>query len=169
MHRALSSLYAAGLIAAACCLALIGLVVLAQIVGRIAGIVVPSADEIAGFSMAASIFLGLAGTLHAGVHVRVEVLRTRSTGWLRRVFDLWAYGFAGALLAYLTWYTTLMTWDSFSLGGMSPGLWAIPLWIPQAGMSFGLALMAIACLETTVLLIRGRGVPEPDITSIASE
>jgi TRAP-type C4-dicarboxylate transport system permease small subunit len=169
MKRVLSQLYGAGLIAAACFLALIGLVVLAQIVGRIAGIVVPSADDVAAFSMAASLFLGLAATLRAGVHVRVEVLLTRTKGRLRIALELFAYSLTGLMLAYLTWYTALMTWDSFTLGGRSPGLLAIPLWIPQTGMTMGLALMAVACLETTVSLIRGRGIPVIKSVAIASE
>lgn len=169
MGKALDTLYSAGLVAAAGCLALIGLVVLAQIVGRMANFVVPSADEVAGFSMAASIFLGLAGTLRAGVHVRVEILLARSTGRLRRAMDLWAYGFAFALLAYLTWYTIVMTWSSFTQGEMSPGLWGIPLWIPKAGMSVGLALITIACLEATILLLQGRDQRVSGANIIASE
>ncbi len=46
-------------------------VILAQVVGRLLGFVVPSALELAGFATAGLIFLGLAPTLRAGGHIRV--------------------------------------------------------------------------------------------------
>lgn len=150
MRKMLNHLYAAGLVAAAFFLALIAIVILLQIGGRFIGIVIPSADEIAGYSMAASIFLALADTLRAHGHIRVEVIRSRTPKAVRRALDLWAHAFAACALAYFTFYSIIMTWNSFSMGETSPGLLGIPMWIPQVGMCVGLGLMVIACIEGTI-------------------
>lgn len=153
MRRALHALYAGGLIAAAFFLALIALVILLQIFGRIVGVVIPSANEIAGYSMAASIFLGLADALRAKAHIRVEVIIGRTSGLIRRSLELWSYGLCACLIGYLTFHAFAMTWNSYSTGESSPGLLAIPVWIPQTGMAVGLALLSLACVESIFDLV----------------
>lgn len=159
MRTVLRLLYNAGLAAAAGFLALIGVVIAVQIVGRLAGVVVPSADEVAGFSMAASIFLGLAATLRVGGHVRVDLAMSRTPPRLRRALGLWSYVFTAILLANLSWYAFDMVRMSLELDERSPGLLAIPMWVPQSGMGLGLVLMAIACIEGAVDILRGSDVP----------
>lgn len=161
MRSVLRLLYKAGLVAAAGFLALIGVVIVVQIVGRLAGVVVPSADEVAGFSMAASIFLGLAATLRVGGHVRVDLVMSRTPPRLRRALGLWSYVFTMILLANLSWYAFDMVRMSFELEERSPGLLSIPMWIPQSGMALGLVLMTIACAEGTVDILCGRN-EQPD-------
>ncbi len=43
---------------------LIMLIILAQIIGRMAGFIVPSAEDFSGYALAASTFFGLAYTFH---------------------------------------------------------------------------------------------------------
>jgi TRAP-type C4-dicarboxylate transport system permease small subunit len=86
LRAGLDGLYRmSGWLAAACLLAL-ALVVLAQIGGRLIGVMVPSATQIAGFLLAATIFLALAYTLAEGEHIRVMVvlehLGPRARFWL---------------------------------------------------------------------------------------
>ena len=157
MRKALNLMYTGGLAAAAFFLALIAFVIFLQIGGRTIGIVVPSADEIAGFCMAAAIFLALPDTLRANGHIRVEVILSRTSRRVRRALDLWSHAFAACALAYFTFHSVEMTLNSFSMGETTPGLLPIPVWIPQTGMNVGLGLMAIACLERAIdLAIRGK-------------
>ena len=170
MRKALNALYWGGFIAAAFFLAIIAFVILLQIFGRVIGVIVPSANEIAGYSMAASIFLGLADTLRANAHIRVEALIGRTSGSLRRALDLWSYGLSACLIGYLTFHAFAMTWNSFATGESSPGLLAIPIWIPQIGMSVGLALLALVCLESFVdLTLHGNIETKSHATSLGSE
>lgn len=160
MRNVLALAYKSGLVAGVFFLAFIAFVILLQIGGRLVGIVIPSAGELAGYSMAASIFLALADTLRSHAHIRVELLIGRLPRPLRKAFNVWAYGFSASLIGYLTFHSFAMTWNSFSIGAASPGLLAIPLWIPQSGMSIGLALFAIACTESAFDLIVGRESPD---------
>ncbi|WP_236744449.1 TRAP transporter small permease [Marinobacter similis] len=65
----LASGYAAGF-----CIALIMVVILLQIVGRIFGFIIPSAENVSGYALAASTFFGLAYTFHEGGHIRVTLV-----------------------------------------------------------------------------------------------
>ena len=55
----------------------ITLVILVQIVSRWMGYIVPSTDDLSGFFLAASSFLGLAYTLKKGGHIRVSLVIQR--------------------------------------------------------------------------------------------
>ena len=86
MRRFLDTLYRATLWLSALCLAAIALLVGAQLAGRIldgtlallhlprTDFVILSLDEICGYLLAAASFMALAGTLKAGVHIRVTML-----------------------------------------------------------------------------------------------
>ncbi|PCJ11241.1 MAG: C4-dicarboxylate ABC transporter permease, partial [Candidatus Neomarinimicrobiota bacterium] len=65
----LASGYAAGF-----CIALIMVVILVQIVGRLFGFIIPSAENVSGYALAASTFFGLAYTFHEGGHIRVTLV-----------------------------------------------------------------------------------------------
>ena len=86
MRKALDTLYAASGVAAVLFLILIAGLTLAQIVGRLIGKPVPSADDFAGFCMAGAVFLGMTHTLRSGGHIRVLTLLTRIAPGARRGF-----------------------------------------------------------------------------------
>ena len=92
MRRFLDGLYwTSGAIG---CVFMVGIaaMITAQIVGRIAGFQVPSADDISGYFMGASTFFALAYALRRGGHIRVELLLQRLGGGLRRVAEVWSLG-----------------------------------------------------------------------------
>src|SRR4051794_23834160 len=76
-RRVLDRVYELSGCLAGLCLVAIAVLVLAQIVGRLLGILVPSADDFAGYAMGASVFLALAHTLRAGGHIRVSLIIDR--------------------------------------------------------------------------------------------
>ncbi len=170
MRNALDTTYrAAALLAAACLIAIFTLVVL-QVLGRLVdmllrivgatplGLLVPSIAEIGGFLLGASIFLALPYTLKVGGHIRVGLIVDKLPAGGRRAVDLVA-GFGAALLAgFFTYALARLTLKSWTFNDVSYGFIAVPLWIPQAVMTLGLALLTIAVVDATlaVLLKRSR-------------
>lgn len=135
-------------------LALIVVLVLAQIGGRLVGVLIPAADDYAGYCMAASLFLGLAHTFRAGGHVRVSLLVERLSG-RRRWLELWSLAAGAALVGYFAWFVADMTWDSFRFGDRSQGMVATPLWMPQSVMAAGLVVLFVCFVDEFVHVLRG--------------
>jgi len=155
MRRFLDGLYWAGGLLGCVFMVGIATMITAQIVGRIAGFQVPSADDISGYFMGASTFFALAYALRRGGHIRVELLLQRLGDRARRVFEVWCLGAASLLSGYAAWWCTFLTWESYELGDVSPGIVAIPLWLPQLSMCAGLILLTIAFIDDLVRVIAG--------------
>lgn len=136
-------------------LALIAVLVLAQIGGRLIGVLVPAADDYAGYCMAASLFLGLAHTFRSGGHVRVSLLVEHLTGQRRRWLELWSLAAGALLVGYFSWFVADMTWDSLRFGDRSQGMVATPLWMPQSLMAAGLAVLFVCLIDEFVHVFRG--------------
>ncbi len=156
MRTALSFLYRAAEFLGAVFLVLIGVLIVSQVFSRLVGRMVPGADELAGYCMAASFFLMLGPALRRGAHIRVGVLVDRLHGSLRRVFEVICLGFASALSLYFAFYWVRMTYDSYDFGDLSQGVLPIPLWIPQAAMAAGLVVLVVALLDDLIAVLMGR-------------
>ncbi|KHG64376.1 C4-dicarboxylate ABC transporter permease [Thermus sp. 2.9] len=131
------------------------LVILAQVVGRFLGFVVPSALELAGFATAGLIFLGLAPTLRAGGHIRVGLLPKRLPPGPRRALEALSLllGLGGSL--YATYHAWARVLESHRYGDLAPGLLPLPLWIPQSFLALGLSFFSLALLEAFGRTVRG--------------
>jgi TRAP-type C4-dicarboxylate transport system permease small subunit len=146
LRKFLDGLYLCSGIMSAAFLALICISILTQVVARLLGLTTDT-TEISGFFMAASTFLGLAYTFRHGAHIRVGLLVVRFKGVRRKAFELWCCGFGTLLIGYLAWQATLFTMQSWEFDDISPGIMAIPFWIPQSGMSLGLVILTIALVD----------------------
>jgi TRAP-type C4-dicarboxylate transport system permease small subunit len=157
LRRILDALYRGAGLAAAACIVLLALLVLAQIVGRWFGVVVPAAEDFAGYLLAASSFLALAHALREGTHVRVSLVTERLPPRLRVPLE-GVVLLVGTLFAlWTTWHMAAMTIESWRFGEVASGSVAVPLWMPQAPLALGLAVLALALLDATVLHFkRGR-------------
>ncbi|NJN47060.1 MAG: TRAP transporter small permease [Candidatus Competibacteraceae bacterium] len=155
MQRLLGCLYRCCEMLAALFMVTIAVLILAQTIGRQLGLVVPDANEMAGYSFAALTFLALAPTFRAGAHIRVSLLITRLPAKLRFGFELWALTAGLGLVLYATWWIIDLAIGSFRYHDVSPGVVAFPLWIPQAAMAFGLIVMSLCLLETLIGTWRG--------------
>ncbi|MCC9620222.1 TRAP transporter small permease [Thalassospira sp. MA62] len=134
----------------------IALLILAQSIGRLFGIAVHDANELAGFSLAAGTFLALGPALRAGTHIRVMIVLTHLRGAVRRTVETITL-LAGIYLAgYFAWWMGVLAQESYSYGDTSPGVLAFPLWIPQTAMAFGLVVMTVALIEALFDLLAGR-------------
>lgn len=155
MRRALDALYCASGVLSAFFLMMIGVTILLQIAGRFLHFTF-DATEISGFCMAASTFLGLAYTLHAGAHIRVNLLVGKLAAANRRWAEIWCCAIGAAAFAYFAAKAWEMTWESLQFGDTSPGLMAVPFWIPQTGMALGATIMTIALVDELAQTLGGK-------------
>jgi TRAP-type C4-dicarboxylate transport system permease small subunit len=168
MRALLDRLYQFALALAAAAFAAIALLVLVQVLGRLLdrvaralgaapfGVTVPSLAEIGAFLFVGAVFLGLAGTLRSGGHVRVTLLTRLLPEGATRLLSAAVVLVALGLSAFATWSSLVQMLDSWRFSSVSYGMIRIPLWLPQGVMTLGLALLCIALLDTFGELLRGR-------------
>ena len=150
-----------GVMAAACLAAIAGFVVI-PVTGRLLGVLVPGADDLAGYALMGSTFLGLASTLRAGAHIRVTLLLNSAPAERKRVLELWSLGVGAVIGAYVTWYVIEMALDAWRFGERSTGNLPVPLWMPQSIMALGLLVLTIAFVDDFVRVLRGEPPSYPD-------
>ena len=155
MRRVLDVLYRASGLLSAFFLMMIGVTILLQIAGRLFNFAF-DATEVSGFCMAASTFFGLAYTLNAGAHIRVNLLVGKFAARHRRWVEIFCCGLGSAALAYFSANAWQMAYESFLFGDTSPGLMAVPFWIPQIGMALGATFMTVALLDELVQTLAGK-------------
>lgn len=157
---------AAGVLAGVAMIAIVALI-LAQIAARLLGMQIKSADDFAGWLLAASMFLALPMTLNRGEHIRVSVLSDLLAPRARRALDVIATLIGTAALLWGAWFVLSFVRESWTYHDVSGGLLAVPLWIPQLSMAVGVVLFAIAMIERLVRRLRGLPVADDDVTEQA--
>ncbi|MBA5777827.1 TRAP transporter small permease [Stappia sp. F7233] len=167
MRLLLNRLYAVAEILAASCLVAIALLVLAQVLGRLAdgflklagadpvGFLVPSLAEIAGFLLVGASFMALASTLRHAVHIRVSLAIANAPAGLRRLMETLVLLLGFGLVAYFTWFAAALAYDSYLYNEVSFGIIPIPLCIPQAVMALGLGVFALSLLDDLIVQLSG--------------
>jgi TRAP-type C4-dicarboxylate transport system permease small subunit len=154
VRRFLDWLYdAAGYLAAFFMVGIL-LMVLASVVGRMAGFNLRGSDAYAGYCMAAASFLALAHTLKRGEHIRVGLLLERFHGRLRRPLELWSHAAGSFFCAVLAFYSVRLVWQSRAFNDVSQGNDATPMWIPQIAMAAGAIVLLVAMVDDLVAVIR---------------
>lgn len=167
MRRLLDSVYAATLWASALCLVSIAVLVGAQLAGRLIDgalallhlpridFVILSLAEICGYLLGAASFLALAGTLKAGVHIRVTMVLGALGEGARRFAEIWAFGCAAAVSGYVTWQFANYALVSLRFHEVSPGVVRVLLAYPQAVMAFGALVLTIALVDEFITVLKG--------------
>ena len=155
VRRLLDTLYLASAILGALCFVGVLLWILYQLGGQFFPYIPRSADEFAGYCMAASAFLALAYTLNANEHIRVTLLVDRLQHRLRHRMACLAILLAFILSVYLAWHMTKLAWLSWQLDERSARLIALPLWIPQSAMAFGAVVFVMAVMERMISVWKG--------------
>jgi TRAP-type C4-dicarboxylate transport system permease small subunit len=156
MRRFLDGLYNAAGYAAAFFMIGVLAMVLASVVGRIAGFNLRGSDSYAGYCMAAASFLALAHTLKRGEHIRVMLFLERFDGRFRRPLEIWSHAAGAFFCALLAIYSVRLAWQSHAFNDVSQGNDATPLWIPQLSMAAGAIVLFVAMVDDFVRLLRGR-------------
>jgi TRAP-type C4-dicarboxylate transport system permease small subunit len=167
LRRMLDRLYGAGLVLAALALVAIAVLVLVQVAGRVidrslialghapASIAITSLSELGGFLFVGAAFLALAGSLRSGGHVRVTMLVGALPSSLARGVAVLALLGALGLCGFALYSAGVQAWDSWTFNAVSFGMAKFPLWMPQAVMVAGLALLWVALLDELIVLLGG--------------
>lgn len=161
----LDPLYDACGYVAATFLAGIALCIMAQIGQRLRGRAF-DATEAAGFCLAASTFFGLAHTFRHGNHVRIDLITKRLPARLRHAAEIANCAIGAGVVAFLAVQLILFAKQSWEFHDVSPGLLAMPMWLPQAGAAAGVSVLAIALIDELIWLIGGgapRSLPSDEI------
>lgn len=132
------------------------LMVLASVVGRLAGFNLRGSDAYAGYCMAAASFLALAHTLKRGEHIRVTLFLDRFGGRLRRPLEIWSHLAGTFFCGALALFSLRLVILSREFNDISQGNDATPLWIPQLGMALGSLVLLVAMVDDLVLVLRGK-------------
>ena len=154
MRRFLDTLYRTSGYVAACCMVAIALTIIAQICGRFVGIAIDSTES-AGFSLAGLTFFGLAYTFRQGEHIRVTLFLRLIRTPFRKYVELFTVGFCIIFIGYLTYWAFDFVYFSHKFGDISPGLLAIPFWIPRLAMALGSLVFLTALIDEFVSIVLG--------------
>ena len=161
LRRGLDLLYDGAGVLAAVFLALILVIVVAQIVFRLLDIALPGATDYAGYCMAAASFLGLAHTFRRGGHIRVELILQGFSGARRRIAEVVALLIASGLAWFFCLYAIKAVRVSRLIHDISQGQDATPLWIPQLAMAAGTLIFAIAMTDRLFSVLLGASLKRP--------
>ena len=118
----------------------IAVLVVAQIVARFFNKQIPSADEFAGYSLAASSFLGLAYSFRSGSHIRVTLLTDRLSTKGQRIILLLGLAFAAVMIAIWAVNSISLVYERWAFKEISTGILKYPIWIPQLSMGIGVTI-----------------------------
>ncbi len=158
MRKSLDTLYDAAAWAAAFFMVGVLAMVLASVIGRLAGFNLRGSDAYAGYCMAAASFLALAHTLRRGEHIRVTLFLERFGPRVHRALELWCHAAGAFFCGALAFYSVRLAWQSYAFNDISQGNDATPLWIPQIAMAAGAVVLAVAMVDDLVLHVRRRAV-----------
>lgn len=161
MRRLLGRVYLGAAALAAVFFVGIELLILYQLGGQFLPYIPRSADEFAGYCMAASAFLALAYTFNANEHIRVTLVVDRAGPRARRALDLTAVTVGAGLAGFVAWYFVKLAWQSWQLDERSSGLIALPMWLPQAAMALGAVAFFLAVAQRAVRVWGGGSVDLP--------
>ena len=131
-------------------------VTMLQIIGRYVGFNPRGLTDYVGYFMGASVFLAFAHTFNRGAHVRIELFLT-VLGKHRHWGEKLSFLITSVVAVWLAYYSWRAIFWSYTLGDMSQGLDATPLWIPQLSMAIGLSLFALSVVDHNIrLLVTGK-------------
>jgi TRAP-type mannitol/chloroaromatic compound transport system permease small subunit len=163
----------ASYLAAGCILALT-LLVLTEIVVAFVARLSPSAPagigvawEYSAYLMGGAFLLGAGMTLRAGLQIRVELLIRAGNGRFARGLELASSTVGAAVSVFLAWTLIAFTLRSYGSGEVSQDSFT-PLWIPQALLAIGAAVLAVQMLARVLTCLSGRRVDRPELGAVTA-
>lgn len=168
MRRVLDGIYAGALWVACLAMVTIAALVLAQILMRLLdrmillagatpfGLSIPSLSDFGGFLFVAAASLALPATLRSGGHVRVSLLLNIGGPVAQRGLSLAVLAVAIGLAVFATWHLAAQALDSWQFNSVSFGMVKVPLVWPQAVMTLGFGLLALALVDELVTALAGK-------------
>lgn len=149
MRTILDRLYLASGAVSGIGIVLICLIILARVVGRWLGILIPSSEDFAGYLLSASSFLALAYAFRSGAHIRVSLFISRLPANALVWVDRFVLTIASILVCFIAYHLTYMVWESWDFEEVTSGYVPMPLWLVQLPMPVGAIIFAISVLDST--------------------
>lgn len=118
-------------------------------------------DELAGYMLVLASTWGFAYTLRANAHVRIDVLLPHLPPPVRAAMDAVALALMAVFAGMVAWRSWILVLDSWETGIRSSTYLLTPLWIPQAILVVGFALLAVAAVLMLLALLTSRGERAP--------
>lgn len=112
-------------------------------------------DEASGYLVVAMVMVGAAEALRTGHHISIDLVVDLVGRRGRRWFDAWANltVLIFAVLLFKTgWRTALF---SYEFDAYSSGQLELPLWIPQAALPVGAALLGLTAVARLIQALTG--------------
>jgi len=150
MRKALDKIYTGAGIVAGACIVLITVMILAQIVGRWFGVIIPSTEDFSGYLLAAASFLALAYTFRNGGHIRVTLLVHLLPSSLQHKLIYVVLTVFALITGFGAYYLCFLVYESWIFEELSQGYIAVPIWIPQLPMALGAVLFFIALVDDII-------------------
>lgn len=123
-------------------------------------------DELVGYLLVASVMLAAADALLGGEHISVDIVTERLQPRAKRVVFLVGLVAVAATAVLLVVEGVGTVRFSLLVGQRSNGELALPLWIPQALVPIGAALLLAAAIAAFVGAWRAKSVPEHRTTPV---
>lgn len=165
MRTLIDGLYRGTAALGAVCFVGVLVLILYQLGGQVLPYTPRDSDEFAGYFMGASAFLALADALRSGNHIQVRLVVDLLSPGPRRAVAWLTWAASTGLAGWVAWYFSRMTWISIELNEKSSGLIALPMWIPQAAMSWGAIVFTIAFLDAGVTAVLKKRAPDEGLVS----
>jgi len=138
------------------CLILMALLILAQIIARFFGVIIPSSEDFAGWLLSATLFFGLAYTFHEGGHIRLTILIGRLTNKSRQIFEAFALIIGLSIVAFIAYYTCYTVYESYDFEDVTDTYLPMPLWVVQLPMAIGSLFLLFAFVDALIVLLSGK-------------
>ena len=120
-----------------------------------------STTELTGYALAFGISWAFAHTLTARAHVRIDVLINHLPAGIRRPLHLLSLAMLALFIGFIAWGAYELVDESLLFGATDISLLRTPLWLPQglwaAGIAVFLLLIVLMLIESTLLVLAGRG------------
>ena len=158
----------AAFLAAACIVALTGLILAEMGVAFVARFIptMPAGIgigwEYGAYLMGGAFMLGSGMTLRAGQQIRVELLLRARGGRFARFGELASCLLGSAITVFLAITMAQLTIRMFNSGEASQDSFT-PLWMPQAALSLGAIILALQMITRTLACIIGDRIERPEL------
>jgi TRAP-type mannitol/chloroaromatic compound transport system permease small subunit len=144
-----------GWASALCIIAILALITGEVVARNLFNYSIDIAWEFSAYLMGAAFMMGAGYSLRVGAQIRVRVLLDNLPPGSRRLVDLLATLLCCVIAAYLTAALAQLTWLSWVRESKSDKSSELPLWIAQAPLALGAALLALQSMARFCRVLRG--------------
>jgi C4-dicarboxylate transporter DctQ subunit len=119
-------------------------------------------DEITIYLVIWGTFVAASRLLRRKGHITIDILIVHLPARGQLALQAFAYLLGAGFCALVAWYGAMLCWQSYTLGATSISALRVPLWLPQAAVPVGGALLTWRFVQHFVANVKAlRRPPEP--------